>query len=366
VTGFESIIDQKQPIGILTTLLRKENIPHALLFTGIEGIGKHDAAITFAMACNCTGLDSGQLSENAINHLKDHYQDKKQKISSIPCGCCRSCKKIQSDSHPDILTIHPTGSFIKIDQIRDLYQTLTMKPYEARYRIVIVADAHRMNAAASNAFLKILEEPPDQTILILIADKKSDVLQTVASRCQHIRFRPISRKTLAKIIAEKEGRRPSDAWVIAEMANGSVSRALAMSQSDWIGHRNWLIKSIGLDPQASAAPKSAGLLLSISAQLSENRDRIENYLEIITSWLRDLIIVKYQPNRLIHIDCEDKIKTLSKKFTLKSLLYKIDAVQSAQLAIRRSNSNAKLVLDLLMFQLMEPAMKHAIEPKGQI
>lgn len=355
MTGFESIIDQKQPTGILRTLLRKKNIPHALLFTGIEGVGKYDAAITFAMACNCAGLDSGQLSGNEIDYSDINHQDKEQTTLGLPCGCCRACKKIQSDNHPDVLSIRPTGSFIKIDQIRALYQTLTMKPYEARYRVVIVAEAHRMNPAASNAFLKVLEEPPDQTVLILIAEKRSDLLKTVVSRCQNIKFNPISRNTLTAMLAEKEGNSSEDAFVLATMSKGSLSKARAMSRMGWIDHRNWLIKAIGLDQREAMAAKPAGFLFSVSAQLAENKDTLEDYLEMIKSWLRDLIIFKYQPEKIIHQDCATTIKNISKKFTVNALLHKIESVQSTQLAIQRSNTNAKLAVDILMLKLIDAA-----------
>ena len=82
---------------------------------------------------------------------------------------------------------------IKIDQIRELCQVLTMKPYEARVRVVIIADAHTLNPAAGNALLKMLEEPPARTVLILTAPQTGDLLPTIVSRCQHIRFKPIAR-----------------------------------------------------------------------------------------------------------------------------------------------------------------------------
>jgi DNA polymerase-3 subunit delta' len=305
------------------------------------------------MACNCTDFDSGQLSEYGINHSGITHLDKEEPKSNIPCGCCRSCKKIQSGSHPDVLSIKPTGSFIKIDQIRDLYQTLTMKPYEARYRMVIMTDAQCMNSAASNSFLKILEEPPDQTILILIAEKKTDLLQTVISRCQHIRFKPISRNVLAAMLVKNGIKNSKDAFVLATMAKGSFAKALTMRRTDWMGRRNWLIKTIGLDQHGPTMTKPAGVLFSVSTQLLENRDTLEDCLETIKSWLRDLIIFKYQPDKIIHQDLMDKIKNVSNKFTIKSLFHKIEAVQSTQLSIQRSNTNVKLALDLLMLKLTE-------------
>lgn len=356
MTGFESLIDQKQPLGILSTLLKHKNIPHALLFTGIEGIGKHTAAISFAMACNCAAIASWRLSEQGI-HLPVGGKDDKKPVSHFPCGCCRSCKTIQSGSHPDIIWIKPSGSFIKIDQIRTLYQTLAMKPYEAGYRVVIVSDAQQMNPAAGNALLKMLEEPPSRTILILIAQQESDLLPTVVSRCQRIRFHPVSRNALAQELIASEGKSLEEAMIIASMARGSFSRAIYLNRSKWIDRRNWLIKTIGLDsPDFNFnTVKSMNVGLALAAQLSENRDVAEEYLEIIRSWLRDLIIFKYRPEKIIHQDCIKIIKKVSKHFSINVLLRNIKAVESAQFAIRRANANVRLVLDLLVLKLTATA-----------
>jgi len=351
VTGFESIIDQKQPIRILKTLLSSEHIPHALLFTGIEGVGKHTAAVTFAMACNCSGLDSGQLSADGTN-LTVAVHNGQQPVPAGPCGNCRSCKKIQSGNHPDILSIQPTGSSIKIDQIRSLYRMLSMKPYEAKYRVVILSGAQHMNTSASNAFLKMLEEPPGQTLFILIAAKKSDLIQTVVSRCQHIRFHPISRKDLVSALL-KEEIVPEDADVLAAMSKGSLSKALHMNQTGWMNHRNWLINVFGLDKNQSMEDKSAGFFFSLSAYLTENKADLDDNLETVLSWLRDLMLIKYQSDKIIHKDLLETIKIVSKKNSTQSLLHKIKAVQRAQSAIRRPNTNIRLVLDILMKRLAE-------------
>ena len=157
------------------------------------------------------------------------------------------------------------------------------------------------------------------------------------------------------MLAEKKGNRPEEAFVLAAMSKGSLSKALDMSRIDWISRRNWLIKAVGLDQCKPIRVKPTGLLFSISAQLSENKDTLEDCLEIIKSWLRDLIIFKYQPEKIIHRDCADKIKNLSNEFTTNSLLHKIEAVQLTQLTIQRSNTNMKLALDLLMLKLIEMA-----------
>ena len=168
--GFESVIDQQKPIGILRALLEQSSVAHALLFTGIDGVGKQKTARMFAMAVNCElyrGDTTSQIS-----------------VDSVPCGQCVSCRKITSGNHPDVLHIQPQGNLIRIDQIRALGRTLAMKPYEARYRVVMISDGHRMNPESANALLKMLEEPPEQTLLVLTASETADLLPTVVSRCQ--------------------------------------------------------------------------------------------------------------------------------------------------------------------------------------
>lgn len=336
MSGFGSIIDQKQPIQILTTLIKKGTIPHALLFTGIEGVGKLAAAMTFAMACNCT---------TQINNQKNS-----QDISG-PCDQCRSCKKIKSDNHPDIIHIKPSGHFIKIAQIRSLCQILAMKPYEARYRVVIISDSQAMNPQACNALLKALEEPPDHTILILMAMQRSDLLQTIVSRCQHIRFSPIPPKIIKEHLVQEKGVDPDEAMIIAAMANGSLAKAVSMSQTKWINRRDWLIKAIGLDQPESLSSKPIGLILAFAERLSKNKGTLLDSLEIIKTWVRDLVLYKYHPEKIINKDLTDTIRDASQKINVKNLFLQIEAIQSAQKNIQ-SNANLRLTLDVMAMRLV--------------
>ena len=233
--GFESIIGQIQPNRILTTLLRKGTIPHAFLFSGIEGVGKKTTAMTFAGACNCQDADAIPFSLPKEGRL---VAAKGQVLS--PCGHCRSCKKIISGNHPDIIHIKPSGTYIRISQIRSVIDTLSLKPYEAQFRVVLISDAQSMNPEASNALLKVLEEPPAQTILILTTLQASDLLPTVVSRCQHIRFNPLSHKDIETMLAAEQKIDSNEVSVTAIMANGSYSKALALIKSDWRLRRKWL------------------------------------------------------------------------------------------------------------------------------
>jgi len=338
-------LGQQKPIKLLTTLLRNGTIPHALLLSGIDGIGKQLTAMAFAMACNCLDPDPEHLCEgkNSLHTAQNRH------VGTNPCGSCKSCRKIQSGNHPDIIIVEPSGPYIKIGQIRALCHTLAMKPLEARLRVVIISDSQAMNPAAGNALLKVLEEPPDRTILILTARHPSDLFPTIISRCQHIRFNPISRESIMTILIEKEGVHPDDAEIIATMANGSLSKALSMTgppkKANWIHQRNWLINEID-----SLSLKPVGSLLAFAARLSKNKEMLPESLEMIESYLRDLVVCKYCPEKIINRDLQSKIQNRSQKMTTASLLSKISIVQSAQKDMR-ANANLRLMLEVLVMRL---------------
>jgi len=345
VPGFESIIDQDRPIRILTTFLQNGTVPHALLFTGIEGVGKQSAAVSFAMACNCAGDDFETQSGWGDKRAAAGRSTANQPRRTNPCGKCRSCRKIESENHPDIIRIKPSGVFIKIDQIRALCQTLAMKPYEARMRVVLISDAQAMNPAAGNALLKMLEEPPTGTILILVANHISDLLPTIVSRCRHIRFNPISRTQMESLLVRRNGLDPKNAMIIAAMAGGSFSRALHMYRSNWINRRNWLISELD-----SLSTESIGRLLAFGEQLAKNKDALPDALEVMKSWLRDLVFGKLYPEKIIHQDLTEKVHRVSQEMSTASLLSKIETIQSTQNAIQ-AGTNLRLAMETMVLKL---------------
>jgi len=332
-------------------------------------VGKQTAAMAFAMACNCTVFEQKNLSEGTKTQA-DCSTTSDQITTIGPCGCCKSCRKIESGNHPDIILVKPSGPFIRIGQIRDLCDTLALKPYEARLRVVIISDAQAMNPSAGNALLKVLEEPPDQTILILTAMQTSDLvleeppdqtililtamqtsdlLPTIVSRCQHIRFNPVSLKNIETLLIQRHKAHPDDAKIIAAMANGSVSKAFSMispmNGANWMNRRIWLINEV-----ESLSKKPIGPQMAFAEKLSKNKELLADSLEVIKSWLRDLVVCKYHPGKIINKDLSDRIQRVSKKIKVISLLSKIDYIHSAQKDIQ-ANTNLRLTLEVLIMRL---------------
>jgi DNA polymerase-3 subunit delta' len=347
VPGFEPPINQERPLGILHTLLKNRTLPHAFLFTGTKGVGKQATAVALAMACNCQGETSGLKAQGRAKQDTDSLSVKSEFAAFESCGVCNSCRKIESGNHADIIRIQPSGTFIKIGQIRALVQTLAMKPYEAKIRVVVISDAQALNASASNALLKILEEPPDRTMLVLIATHRSALLSTIVSRCQQIGFNPISKKNMAVLLSEKHGIASEAAEIISAMANGSFSRAQAMVRHNWLQRREWLLKEIN-----ALSLQKMSHLFALAEKLSGEKEALSETLEVIKVWFRDLIIGQYDPGKIINQDVAEKIKIASEKASIASLLSKFDAVQQTQNHIT-ANTNLRLTMEGLLIKLAQ-------------
>jgi DNA polymerase-3 subunit delta' len=335
----------------LAALFEKTTAPHALLFTGIEGVGKAFTAYRYAMAWNC--LNGGMESQpNPKTQPVKSCEDGRlpRDFFRIPCGTCQACRKIQSNTHPDIITIGPLGAAIKIDQIRELHEILALKPYEAQTRVVMIKEAHRMNTAAGNALLKLLEEPPEKTILILIATDTAGLLPTVLSRCQRIRFHPINRYILENTLVDQTGVTAETAAVISAAAGGSLKKALLLIKTNWISRRNWALKATGFDRPKTLFARSLRLRLAISAALAKNRDQAFEFLEILIFWLRDLIVFQYDASLIINRDMLDKINEASQRLTRQSILTKIELVRTAEQNLGQ-NANPRLTLDMLLLKI---------------
>lgn len=319
-SAFSGIIGQQRAIEILWTILARNKVPHALLFTGIDGIGKGTTALAFGAALNCRG-------------------------ERPPCGRCRSCKKIEAGSHPDIHRVMPAKTGIKVDQIRDLCASLSMKPYEARTRVVIIEDAQSMNPEAANAFLKVLEEPPNRTVMILTAIQTTDLLPTVVSRCQQVRFRPIPERVLERYLHEKKGFSEKAAMVSALLAGGSVGRAIGEKDSLRMERRGWLLSEL-----SSLSNRPLPVILSFAERLSKEKSDLDEVFAIIRMWLRDLLICRYDPNRIKNRDWGRDVRKSAKGFSQARLLSDMAALNRAQKEIS-ANANPRMALEGLLMQL---------------
>ncbi len=170
--AFAQFPEQQQVVGLLQRSLERGRLGHAYLFTGGRLEELEAVARTLAKTLNCEASVRGE------------------KLAIDSCDTCLSCRKIDSANHPDIQWIRPESKsrVITIEQTRDLMREVQLKPTEARFKVAVLVEADRMNTQAANAFLKTLEEPPAQTILLLLSPEPQRLLETILSRCLRLNF----------------------------------------------------------------------------------------------------------------------------------------------------------------------------------
>ncbi len=174
------IIGHTWAVDALRHAIAQDRVPHALLFVGPAGVGKRTLARAFARALHCLAPD----------------------VAARPCGHCRPCELIANDAYPDVHLIETQRTpgkarerrDISIDQIRALQHQVSLKPYNGRWAVGIIADAHEMSDAAANCLLKTLEEPQARVVLVLTATDVTLLLPTIVSRCQVFPLRPLARE----------------------------------------------------------------------------------------------------------------------------------------------------------------------------
>src|SRR6266568_3072511 len=196
--AFTDLLEQPDAVRFLQRSLERGRLAHAYLFAGAR-LGELEAAArTLAKTLNCA-------------------QPPRRAPNGLPLDCCdrcESCRRIAADAHPDIAWLRPESKLrlISIDQVRELLQTVNLKPASARYKVAILAGADRLTPQAANAFLKTLEEPPADSILILLSTEPQRVLETIRSRCLRLNF-------------AGEAGREGDAAMVAWLKNFSEAAA---------------------------------------------------------------------------------------------------------------------------------------------
>lgn len=325
---FKNIIGQEKAKKLLAGSFRHGKMSHAFIFRGPDGVGKKRTALSMAALVNCQAPDPMDS-----------------------CGNCSSCRKFQSDNHPDLLVIQPDGAAIKIDQIRDMKQTLTFPPFEARYRVIILEDVQTMKREAANSLLKTLEEPPPNNLLILTADEAGEVLPTIISRCQTIAFHPLPYDRVAQVLMENTGQPPETAATLAAVAEGSLGRALRLSDNNLLSLRREIIELL-LD-QLPGQAASIALVTGLAEKAAELKENLGELLSLLKIWLRDLALASAggPGSLLISRDLQTLLPAAVKRWSLPQLFEKIALVNQAEKELLR-NCNRAMVCEVLFFGLI--------------
>ena len=314
--AFNDIKGQDKAVEALKAAIRNERIAHAYIFAGPNGVGRSFLARNFAKAVNCDNAEAA------------------------PCDSCQSCKKIDRDIHPDVKWINKDekSGQIKIGQIRQLENRIILKPYEGNYKVFIIVEAELMNIEASNSFLKTLEEPPQNSLLILIVERPKDLAPTIASRCQLIRLRPMEKVELSKILINEYGIDKEKAEFLSRISEGRLGRAIGYGH-DMVGWKNEVLDELSDDE-------------CVEDYAGANREELSKKLDVLASWYRDLMVFKATQNEglLINADRIDGIKKAATSHRPEELVCMLEEVLNTKVRIE-NNVNPKLALSAMFKEL---------------
>ncbi len=313
--SFSEIKGQERPIEYLREHMRHQRLVGAYLFVGPEGVGKYLVAKTLAKALNCLEKDLDS------------------------CDRCASCIKIEKRQHPDVHIIavenetEADSAEIKIEYIRQLQNEISFRPYEGRKKVFIINNAHNLNAASANAFLKTLEEPCGESLIILISAKPALLFKTILSRCKILRFTCLERSKLEQILKNDYIVKSNElAHYLAYFSEGCIGRALRFKETDLFRIKNRIIDQFVL----SWRPDDS---------LHQKKDNYRYALNILASWFRDIYLIKIgmPHSELINFDRRAQILELMQRYSFMDLDEILNYISDSLLYLKQ-NVNLKLLL----------------------
>lgn len=310
----------------LQRVISKDRVAHAYLFEGKKGSGKKEMAIFFAQALFC------QSQENPA-----------------PCLSCTECIRIEHRNHPNIHWIEPEGSSIKIEQVRDLQKEFSYRGVEKSHKVYIIDRIELMTTQAANSLLKFLEDPHPGTVAILLTEQRHRLLPTIISRCQEVKFSPLSPAHMIKQLTPQFGE--SLAYLSSHIT-ADMEEALLLCQSEWFAElRNIVIQ---LTEEVSQ-PSSRAIFLIQDKWLStaKEKDQIDVGLELLVLWYKDLLYIKLElPERIIYIDQQERLNKLVLYHSKERIAREIEATLRAKRRLQ-ANVNPQLLLEQLVIRLQE-------------
>lgn len=328
MAAFEQVIGHEQIIEHFQNAIRLDKLSHAYILSGEEGSGKRLLARLFSMTLQC---EKGGIS---------------------PCGECRSCKQAEGNNQPDIIWVtHEKPGSIGVEDVRgQVIGDIQIKPYSSPYKIYIIDEAEKLTVQAQNALLKTIEEPPSYGIVVFLTTNAEGFLPTILSRCVVLKLRPASDEAVIRYLMEQVRVPDYKAKVCAAFAQGNVGKAVRLASSEeFEGMKQQVVR---LMKNTEAMQMSE--LLEYTKNISEYKDRIEDYLDLMLVWFRDVLLFKVtrDVNVLVLKEEISEISRRAGKSSYEGLEEIITALDKAKARLR-ANVNLELVMELLLLTIKE-------------
>ncbi|MEW6456657.1 MAG: hypothetical protein AB1410_08115 [Acidobacteriota bacterium] len=327
--GFNEIPGNEIIKKILRNSLREERLPHSIMFYGSSVRNLVAKVLSKALNCEVQGDDS--------------------------CENCRNCRLIEKDVHPDIITLKPEGTFIKIDQIRFLIEISYLKPMIGRQRVFIISNAENLNEESSNALLKVLEEPSSFTKIILLSENPVSVIPTIQSRCFKFFISKLKKEEWLKFMKVKNYSE-DETKLLYQIFEGDIEEALNVDLGFFKERRNKvfeIIKSMIYKENIIEYINEMNNMI-VKNKKSESREEFKDLLKIVSIFFRDIIYLNdsKSDDLLINNDFKNELLDLKVKLKNKNLFDYIDRIEEMISAISK-NVNLDLALNSFIGMFLE-------------
>jgi DNA polymerase-3 subunit delta' len=376
---FSEILGHEHVKNHLIQSANKGRIPHAQLFVGPEGTGTLPIAIAYArhLICGNSGENkvACDLKFNGLSHPDLHFvyptvttDDIKKKPKSLDfISDWRSfLKENPYGSLFDwyqVLGVKNKQGEIRVEDASEIVRSLSLKSHEGGYKVMIIWMAEKMNIAASNKLLKLLEEPTDKTVFILISENEEDLIQTIRSRCQVLHFNALPEEIIAKTLFEKQSIPENKALKIAHQSQGNYNKALQLLNEDGeeFPFEEWFVTWLRAAYSAKKNASAISDLLHWSDNIASiGRESQKKFLAYCIDLFRQALLLNYQSEQLVFFEPKVNGFTLEKfaPFVTGDNIQEIfSSLSDASYQIER-NGNAKIILTDLSIKLTRLIHKH--------
>ncbi|WP_044401183.1 ATP-binding protein [Lacinutrix sp. Hel_I_90] len=373
---FNTIIGQQHIKNHLTISVDNGRIPHAQLFVGPEGSGTLPMAIAYAQYLLCNNTEGENTNGNAACNLKFKNFSHPDLHFAFPVTSNDKVKKHPVSSHfleewREVLKKQPYGNLfdwykalgvdnkqgqIGVDEALDIVKALALKPYEGGYKIMIIWMAEKMNTAAANKLLKLIEEPPNKTVFILIAEDEEQIISTIRSRCQTLHFPPLAEVDIKNALIKNYNLNEAVATNLAHQANGNYNKAcdLVYHDSEDTQFENWFIFWIRAAFKAKGNKAAIHDLISWSEDIAKTgRETQKLFLNFCLDFFRQALLLNYNAEALVYMDIKNEkfdLKNFAPFVHNNNILEISSELQDAIYHIER-NGNSKIILTDLSIKL---------------
>jgi DNA polymerase-3 subunit delta' len=302
---FKQLAGNERVKELLKRMLESGRVPGALLFAGEEGVGKKLFALELAKALNCRsprGIEACDECSSCRRIAKFNFPqtDKAEDWEQL----------IRTD-HADVGMVLAPRRVLKVDQMRAVERELNYRPFEGKARVFLIDDADKLNDSSANALLKILEEPPRTSHLVLITSRPAMLLPTIRSRCQAIRFSPLAVEEIEQYLSQDKDIKNSEVRLRARLAGGSIRRALASDLESYSARRADMLRVL----EALAISGDRYQLLSLAEELNsaKYKDIYESMLDILEGLIRDAWRLSLGAKEIVNEDLRPELGKIAER-----------------------------------------------------